>query len=299
MSAHVGYCCINLTLQKKKIFTSRGMILRTFNQRGVEYASELALQNVKDLYSILNWNVHNNVNVFRIGSDMFPWQSKYKIVDLPKYSRIAGWLADCGTLIKNNGMRVSMHPDHFVKLASENDQVAVNSIQELNYHDEIFNMMGLPANHRYCLNIHVGQNAKQIDKTVLRFLKRFEQLNDTTKARLVVENDDKFAMFSVKQLYNYLYKTANIPVTFDYFHHKFHTDNLSEEEAFNMAYSTWGKNVPLFHYSESKALNESVDCNPRAHADYVFNKINDYGRTLDIDLEAKAKELALFNYRSL
>jgi UV DNA damage repair endonuclease len=52
----------------------------------------------------------------------------------------------------------------------------------------------------------------------------------------------------------------------------------------------------LFHYSESKNLNENVTGNPRAHADYVFNKINDFGLTIDIDLEAKAKELAVLDY---
>jgi len=55
----------------------------------------------------------------------------------------------------------------------------------------------------------------------------------------------------------------------------------------------------LFHYSESKNLNENVSGNPRAHANYVFNKIDDFGLTFDVDLEAKAKELALFKYKEL
>jgi len=55
----------------------------------------------------------------------------------------------------------------------------------------------------------------------------------------------------------------------------------------------------LFHYSESKNINENVKGNPRAHADYVFTVIDDFGLTIDVDLEAKAKELALFKYREL
>ena len=50
-----GYCCINLTLQQQKGITiGRGMIKRTFEQKGISYASELALNNVRDLIEIIN-----------------------------------------------------------------------------------------------------------------------------------------------------------------------------------------------------------------------------------------------------
>jgi UV DNA damage repair endonuclease len=54
--------------------------------------------------------------------------------------------------------------------------------------------------------------------------------------------------------------------------------------------------TPLFHYSESKQVNENTDCNPRAHSDFVYGFIDDFGMTLDIDLEAKAKELSRQQY---
>ena len=34
----------------------------------------------------------------------------------------------------------------------------------------------------------------------------------------------------------------------------------------------------------------------RAHADYIYEHINTYGLNLDIELEAKAKELAVQKY---
>ena len=50
MSINLGYACINSTLQKnEKVMCNRGMIKRTFKARGVPYASELALSNVKAL----------------------------------------------------------------------------------------------------------------------------------------------------------------------------------------------------------------------------------------------------------
>ena len=51
----LGYACINMTLQQAGgITTNRSMRQKTFNERGLAYASELALQNVKDLVNIIN-----------------------------------------------------------------------------------------------------------------------------------------------------------------------------------------------------------------------------------------------------
>ena len=53
---HIGYACINMTLGKKGILTGRAMRKATLDSKGLSYASELALQNVKDLETILKWN---------------------------------------------------------------------------------------------------------------------------------------------------------------------------------------------------------------------------------------------------
>jgi UV DNA damage endonuclease len=297
MPHQVGYCCINLTLGKKKISTNRTMRKATFEQRGLRYVSELVLQNVKDLLTIIQWNAQNNVKVFRISSDIFPWGTEYNLEDLPNFTEIYQYLIMAGAYANRSGQRISAHPDHFVKLGSKKDGVIVNSIKDLELHSKIFDLMGLETNHYNPLNIHVGMNYDA--DTVERWIDSYHRLSDNCKSRLVVENDDKASAFSVKQLFNDIYSRIGIPITFDYFHHEFHPDGLSSEEAAKLAASTWGNITPLFHYSESKNLNENVYGNPRAHADYVYNKIDDYGLTIDIDLEAKAKELALFKYRSL
>lgn len=297
MPHNVGYCCINLTLQKSRnITTNRGMILRTFEQKGIPYASELALQNAKDLLEIIKWNSENDIKVFRISSNIFPWHSRYTLEDLPQFDQISQYLLAAGTLAYKTGQRITAHPDHFVKLGSTKPHVVDNAIHDLEHHSKVFDLMGLQASHYNCLNIHVGMNFAQ--DTIDRWITAFDRLSDNCKKRLVVENDDKAAAFSVQQLYDNLYKKIYIPITFDYFHHQFHHSELTTKEAAALATFTWDT-TPLFHYSESKNLNENVSGNPRAHANYVFNKIDDFGLTFDVDLEAKAKELALFKYKEL
>jgi len=270
----------------------------TFEAKGLKYASELALANAKDLLEILMWNADNGVKVFRMGSGIFPWGTEYKSTSLPDFFEIASTLRICGNFAKATGQRITAHPDHFVKLGSTNPKAVENSIKDLELHSEVFDLMGLDTTPYNAINIHVGMNFSE--ETAQRWIDNFRKLSPNLQARMVVENDDKENSFSIIQLFTYLYTELGIPLTFDYFHHQFHADGLTTQEAAELAAGTWPEGIiPLFHYSESKNINENVQGNPRAHADYVFSRIDDFGLTLDVDLEAKAKELALFKYREL
>ena len=54
---NIGYACINMTLgeQTPKITTNRSMVKKTFTQKGISYASELALQNSRDLFETVSY----------------------------------------------------------------------------------------------------------------------------------------------------------------------------------------------------------------------------------------------------
>lgn len=269
----------------------------TFDEKGLPYASELALKNASDLLRILTWNESRGIRLFRVGSDIFPWASHYELTDLPDYAKIAEVLKIAGEFALVRGHRLSAHPDHFVKLGSASPDVVLNSIVDLEVHGKVFDLMGLPQSHDAPINIHVGMNFS--DDVVDRWVDSFKRLTPSVLSRLVVENDDKSNAFSVRKLYDHIYPKVQIPITFDYFHHELNADKMMPSEAARLAASTWRGHTPLFHYSESKMYNENVNCNPRAHADYVNNKIDDFGMTLDIDLEAKAKELAVLRYKAV
>ena len=69
-----GYACINMGFSNRpksqRITTNRTMIKRTFQERGIDYASELALQNLRDLRKILEWNLENDIYFYRLSSDL-------------------------------------------------------------------------------------------------------------------------------------------------------------------------------------------------------------------------------------
>ena len=301
----LGYACINMQLSyptkygdkpkgTEPITTGRGMIKRTFESKGVDYASEITLANAKDLHNIMTWNVLNGYNFYRMTSGLAPWKTEYEWNDLKDIKEIKQWLHSAGTMANTHGVRVTSHPGPFNVLVSPNENVVQNTFQDLTMHGEVFDMMGLSRTHYNKINIHCNGVYGDKESALDRFCKNFEQLPESVKTRLTVENDDKASMYSVKELYDGIYKRINIPIVFDYHHHRFCDGGLSEQEALELAMSTWGDITPVVHYSESRSkeqLDESI--RPQAHSDLIKQLPNTYGNDVDIMVEAKHKELAI------
>ena len=293
---NLGYACINMTLSEKKpkVTTNRSMIKRTFLEKGTDYAAELSLLNCRDLVEILRWNVENDIKFFRLSSNIFPWASEYQIEDLPTYQKIKTILSGCGHYARQNGVRLTSHPGPFNVLVSPNEKVIQNTLIDLTNHGKVFDLLGLDRTPYNKINIHCNGVYGDKQSAMDRFCKNFESLPESVQTRLTVENDDKASMYSVKDLM-YIHKRIGIPIVFDYHHHKFCTGDLSEQEALELAMSTWPEGItPVVHYSESKALHESNEkLKPQAHSDYINNLPNTYGNKVDIMVESKAKELAI------
>ena len=293
---NLGYACINTSLSAHKIMTNRTMRRKTFDTKGLDYVSELSLKNVQDLKTIVKWNNEFNIKLFRVSSQVFPWMEEYEFTDLKDYPEIKELMLEIGEIATTNNQRLTMHPGPYHCLASPNPKVVKRSILGFHKHSEQFDMMGFEPSNYNKINIHVGGAYGDKEATLKRFCENFQLLNDSTKKRLVVENDDSPNEFSVKDLYEGVYKVIGTPITFDYFHHKFNTGGLTEEEALKLASTTWPRNITqCCHYSESRRkekLDESI--RPQAHSDIIYEKIQTYGLSPDIVIEAKLKEQAIF-----
>ena len=206
-------------------------------------------------------------------------------------------LSDCGKLANEYGHRLTAHPGPFNVLVSPNEDVVQNTITDLTIHADIMDFMGLSRTPYNKLNIHCNGVYGDKESAMDRFCKNFERLPESVQSRLTVENDDKASMYSVKDLYEGIHKRIGIPIVFDYHHFKFNTGGQTEQEALEMALSTWGDIKPVVHYSESRSaeqLDESIK--PQAHSDLIKRLPNTYGHNVDIMVEAKHKELAIAGY---
>ena len=301
---NLGYACINSYFsslpKSQRITTNRSMIRRTFDQRGIAYASELALQNIRDLYAILQWNEEYNIKFFRLSSEFFPWASEYDFKQLPDYEAICHWATKCGDYAREHGHRLTSHPGPFNKLTSPTERVVLNTIKDLEIHGRFFDLLGLPRSPYAKLNIHVGAHYNDKQMAIANFCRNFERLSDGVRSRLTVENDDKASLYSTKELYDEIYKRIGIPIVHDVHHHKFCTGGIDDEEAMLTAAVTWGDVKPVIHYSQSRAVEHNdPKIRGNAHSDSYWEPVDTHGLDVDVMLECKHKEVGLFKMREL
>ena len=294
--ANLGYACINMTIGKK-VGTNRSMVKRTFQLKGLDYVSELALLNAKDIIKILEWNRMNGIKFFRLSSAIVPWGDNIDLTQLKDYKDIKSELKKAGDFAKFHNIRITSHPGPFVVLTSPKENVVEAAIKDLELHGKIFDMMGLSKTPYNKINIHCNGVYGDKISAMDRFCKNFKRLSKSVQSRLTVENDDKASMYSVCDLM-YIHERIKIPIVFDYHHYQFCKGVLSEDEALELAVSTWPIGItPVVHYSESKALHENDSkVKPQAHSDYIKQLPNTYGINVDIMVEAKAKELAILPF---
>ena len=297
-----GYCCISLGINEgvrkaQQVSVNRGMVKRTFDSKGLPYASQLALSNLSDTLRVIDWNISRGIMVYRFSSDSMPWMTHYRIEDLPDYPAIAMTLRSIGDRVLTSGMRVSFHPGPYCVLASENPSVVDKTVDELDKHAHLMDMMGLPATHMYPINIHIGSTKPTRDIAAARFCENFWRLGESCRARLTVENDDAPGQYSVLMLRSMVHDRIKVPIVADTLHHACFPDGQTWAEALFMAASTWTVR-PVTHHSSSRKIHEDPASRPEAHADYLYEAFDHCGLEVDVELECKQKDLAALRYVS-
>ena len=289
-----GICCIVLSLaDQDPPVKFQTMTYKRFSSLEISEALNILggriLNNMNVTFECIKFCNKNNYT-YRISSDLFPLMTYDKadvqLSDLPQCDEILSVMNKIKTFVASNPTRVSCHPSEFNVLASFNSVAVEKTIKELNYYSWFMDKIGCPADYNSPMNIHIHSNAGERSEVVERFMINYNRLDINCRNRLVIENDDKLNCWSVNKLIKYMTPVINIPITFDYLHHKCHPDGLTEQEAFELCVDTWGQYKPLFHYSESRVLGD----NPRAHADYLTSLPDTYGVDVDIDLELKMKD---------
>jgi len=297
----------------------------TIDKGGMPVIENLIAENLNNLVKLLEWNVDNGIRLFRVGGDVFPWLGTYSIDSLSNLSDVEYMAGFVGEFAREHDIRLTFHPGPFNVLCSPNPEVVNKTIAELDAHSQIFDMMGFDPSHYNKINIHVGGVYGDKVSALERWSQNYLRLSESTRKRLTIENDDKPNMYSVQDLYG-LYELCDgkLPIVFDYFHHRFHTDGLSEQEALELAISTWPSGItPVTHYSESRREEHTrvitdicringIDLDNlhdwptlyeqyvyystikyQAHSDLVDGPIETYGNRIDVVVEAKAKEQAV------
>ncbi len=297
----LGLCCMfrdQPILFRTTTATSIGKLPR---EKALKKLSDLCLGNAGSTLEALRYCSEVGISCFRINSQILPLKTHplvgYEIAELPEAELIVSKFKECGEFSRAHGLRTCFHPDQFVVLNSQRDEVIERSILELEYQAEVAEWVGADV-----LNIHAGGAFGDKSKALDVFAKTVEERVPRAVRRLLtIENDD--ITYTPEDLLP-LCDRLKIPLVYDVHHHRCRPDSLSVEAATEKAIETWknaeNKRRPLFHISSP--LEGWKAPKPQRHHDMIDPEdFPPLWRSLDItiEVEAKAKEVAvlsLFNH---
>jgi UV DNA damage endonuclease len=244
-------------------------------------------QNLSCLFQTLKFNAREEILFFRITSDLVPFAS-HPVCTFPWQEYFRSELEMLGRFIRENRMRISMHPDQFVLINSPDTAIVQRSVADLTYHAEVLDLMGLDNSAK--IQIHVGGAYGDKKRSIGKFGKIYETLAPAIRNRLVIENDDR--SYTARDCLE-VHELTGIPVIFDTFHHNLNRSGDPEDLLLPHIFGTWKTKdgIPMTDYSSQEAGRRRG-----AHAEHIdiqdFRHFIEVTRPyeLDIMLEIKDKE---------
>jgi UV DNA damage endonuclease len=285
MKHRIGYACINTSIDAT---TNRTCRLENCTEEKLRFLIE---SNLAGLEKVIKWNFRHNIYLYRISSVVIPFAS-HKINKIRWWEEYKQDFNKIGRIIKDTGMRVSMHPGQFVNINSNSPEIVKSSLNELDWHAKFLDSMALDSTHR--LIFHTGGVYGDKKEATKRFIKEYKNIPENIKVRLSLENDDK--SYTVWDVLNINQETG-IPVVFDILHHQ--VNNTGEkkdddmESILKLCFATWNDKtgIPKIHFSTQKP-----GARPGLHADsinmdeFIAFYLKFMNFNFDIMFETKDKE---------
>lgn len=284
----IGYACI---ISGSKDYKFKSCILKNASDNRLR---ELTFHNLSILDKMIDYNIKNKIKLFRISSDIIPFASH-------QINKQEWWLEskilfeNLGLKIKNNNLRVSMHPGQYTVLNSPHPLVVERAILDLEYHTRFLDSLGLDSSSKIIL--HIGGIYNEKSNAIDRFALNYSLLSKNIKDRLVIENDDK--SYTIEDVLE-IGLRLSIPVVFDNLHNRINPSKtkFSEFEWIKNCSKTWLKKdgKQKIHYSQQDTLGKSG-----AHSQTILIEefVDFYKKILPLDvdimLEVKDKNISAVN----
>lgn len=246
----------------------------------------------------------NRIRMYRLHSRLLPASGSRLEEEI---AACEGQLAALRALIQSADVRLSFHPYSAVLLNALDEDQYTRSLATLEAHVALLDALALGP--EAVVVLHVGGVYDDPLTSRERFARRYQELPEWMRRRIVLEQDDhRFAFDDVRALH----ERCGVPLVFDGLHHDVHNPTrVPQREALAYCLSTWPPGVrPKVHYasarSELRGLGEGRVKMPSwtEHADCVnpFEFVRFLERAeglppFDIMLEAKARDLALLRLR--
>jgi len=320
----IGFACKWAEINKKnEIVSTEGLntggttqAWAKRNKRSVveEKIMDVAKRNILNTHALVKRvaSLPNELRMLRITSDMFSFYTMDEYKDFwhstDVQNSLLRWMAPIGETARKNDVRLSFHPDQFVVLASDRDEVVNKSIEEFEYHADMARFMGYGKQFQDIkINVHIsGRRGPDGIRAA------YKRLSPEARNALTIENEeishDLNAVLQISDL---------VPIVMDIHHHWVNSGEYIDpsDDRVKKVIDSWRGIRPTMHYSVSReeylvghphdklpSLTELITSGKnkqkiRAHSDYFWNRAcNEWALTFndkfDVMCESKAKNLA-------
>lgn len=286
----IGYACLT-----KAVYNTA---FKTINLKSLteEKLLDIIDYNLNILENIIDYNIKMDIKLFRISSDIIPfgsssanqlaWESIFK----EKFEVISN-------KIRENNIRVSMHPGQYTVLNSPKQDVVERAVEDLDYHNRFLDALRVDKTSKIIL--HIGGVYGDKEAAIGRFEENYKDLSQGIKDRLIIENDDK--SYNLGDVLAISLRN-DIPVVFDNLHNELLAFDSSKDDAFliDLVSKTWKDDdgPQKIHYSQS-----GHGKRPGSHSQtidlQVFKDFVESITDVDIMLEVKDKNLSALKAKNL
>jgi len=281
----IGYACIALAVEGTELKNC------TMKNASPERLLSLVSHNLQSLSAMIDYNIKNNILLYRISSDLVPFGSSLA-KDLPWEAENEALLSSIRERIAASGMRVSMHPGQYTVLSSPDAGVVRRSVEDLRYHARVLESLAPDREHKIVL--HAGGKYGDTPSAMRRFVSSFRDLDDSVARRLVLENDG--SIYTIAEVLE-LAGAVGAPVIYDNLHNALNPADKAKDDAYwiSQAAPTWSAadGPQKLHYSQQHPVKTRG-----AHSDFIAvdpflefcHRLPD--PSVDIMLEVKDKNLS-------
>lgn len=280
----IGYACLTLGVKATNFKTC---ILKNASE---ENLMSIIDHNLDSLDNIIDYNIKNNIKLFRISSDIIPFGSS-PANELKWWDIFNEKLSSIGKKINNAGMRVSMHPGQYTVLNSPNEDVVSRAVKDLEYHNRFLDSLNADKEHKIIL--HIGGVYGDKESASNRFIENYKLLDYKIKQRLVIENDDK--SYNIEEVLD-ISKQLNIPVIYDNLHNEVLPADKTKSDKYwiEQVNKTWtkGNGPQKIHYSQQDKSKRAGAHSFTIRLEEFMIFIKELDNDLDIMLEVKDKNLS-------
>lgn len=284
----LGLVCVSATNEVRFRTVTRRTLSKLSESEQREKLKKVYTANTERLAKAIAFCKQQDIRLYRLSSALFPFADEPLGAEL--LAQFAPRLQEIGRGAKNWQIRLVLHPNQFVVLNSDRQEVIENSIKVLKTHAHLLDLLELPRSPWALMNIHGGKGDR-----AKRLIDNIRQLPENVYSRLTIENDEHtYSSEAIAQIC----LDTKIPMVFDAHHHLIHEhltsyNDSSVGEMFELAKTTWQQpQWQLVHISNGKQHFHDTK-----HSDFIANMPDCFRQAPWIEVEAKQKELAIARLR--